>query len=320
MKPFQYASATALDSAPDLLGKDGAYLAGGNDLLALLKESIVEPSILVNIKSLPGFSLVQSAGNTWSIGAGVTLTEIENDAGLRQAFPGLHEAVREVGSLQIRNVATLGGNLAQHSRCWYFRHRDRICWKKGGDTCHARDGENQYHSLFTGCACISPVVSNLSIILAALGATVWIQRGAQTLRWTLADLYAKAWEDPAVHHSLAPGDLILKVEIPGGNRRSAYLQMSEKSQFDWALVSCGAAGSVDNGRITQARIVLGAVAPVPYQVPEANQMLEGKALDESLAAQVADRMLQDAKPFAYNGYKVPIARALIQRTLLRLKG
>src|SRR4029077_5118916 len=159
--------------------------------------------------------------------------------------PGLQQAAAEVGSRQIRNVATVGGNLAQHSRCWYFRHRDTLCLKKGGSTCFARDGENKYHSLFTGNPCISPVVSNLSVVLAALDATVVVLRDGKETRLSIAELYAKAWDNPTAHHSLNPGDLILKVEVPVANRRSAYQQVSEKAMFDWALVSCAAAAKVD---------------------------------------------------------------------------
>ncbi|MGD0615858.1 MAG: FAD binding domain-containing protein, partial [Verrucomicrobiota bacterium] len=218
-----------------------------------------------------------------------------------------------------RNVATLGGNLAQHSRCWYYRHRDILCLKRGGDTCYARHGENKYHSLFTGNTCISPVVSNLSVALTALEATVLVQRGDEQKRMALKELYARAWDNPTAHNSLEPGDLILAVEIPVRGTSSAYLQASEKSAFDWALVSCAAAGRIENAKITRARIVLGAVSPVPYEVAAANDSLEGKSLDAETAARAADLVLARAHAQAHNGYKIPIARALIQRSLLQLK-
>lgn len=318
MKPFQYATATSPAGARELVSGNGRYLAGGIDLLGELKDYIAEPKILVNIKALPGLDKVEAGNQTWSIGANVTIAELEDHPEIRKVFPGLQQAAAEVGSRQIRNVATVGGNLAQHSRCWYYRHRDIVCLKKGGDMCYARHDENKYHSLFTGNTCISPVVSNLSIILAALDAVVIVQRGDKPQPMTIAELYAKAWDNPTAHHSLEPGDLILKVEIPSAQTRSAYQQVSEKSMFDWALVSCAAAAKVQDGKLSRARIALGAIANVPYQVCAANEFLEGKAPDDAVAGKAADLLLENAHALSGNGYKLPIARALIRRTLQQL--
>ncbi|MGH7967313.1 MAG: FAD binding domain-containing protein, partial [Limisphaerales bacterium] len=257
MKSFRYATATSPENARELLGQSGRYLAGGIDLLGEMKEYIAEPEILVNIKSLPGLDRIEPGEKVWSIGANVTVAQIENHPELAKVFPAVQQAAAEVGSQQIRNVATVGGNLAQHSRCWYYRHRDIVCLKKGGDTCYARHGDNKYHSLFTGNTCISPVVSNLSIALAAIDATVIVERAGQPSRMTIAELYAKAWDNPTAHDSLEPGDLITKIEVPVEQKRSAYMQVSEKSAFDWALVSCAAAATVQDGHLSKARIVLG---------------------------------------------------------------
>lgn len=319
MKSFQYATATSPASARELLGENGRYLAGGIDLLGEMKEYIAEPNRLVNIKALPGLDKIEPGIQTWSIGANVTIADLENHAELKNTFPGLQQAAAEVGSQQIRNVATVGGNLAQHSRCWYYRHRDILCLKKGGDTCYARHGENKYHSLFTGTTCISPVVSNLSIILAALDAAVIVQRADKPVRMTIAEFYAKAWDNPTAHNSLEPGDLVLTVEVPVQQRRSAYLQVSEKSAFDWALVSCAAAAKVDGGKFSQAKVVLGAVGNVPYQVEAANRLLEGQVLDDALATKVADAILEKSQAHSQNGYKIQIARTLVRRSLAQLK-
>ncbi len=319
MKPFQYATAATPASARELLGEDGRYLAGGIDLLGEMKEYIAEPRILVNIKPLPGTDKIEPGDQLWSIGANVTVADVEHHPELKKVFPGLHQAAADIGSQQIRNVATIGGNLAQHSRCWYYRHRDILCLKKGGDTCYARHGENKYHSLFTGNTCISPVVSNLAVALGALDATVIVQRGDKALRLSIPEFYAKAWDNPTAHHSLEPGDLILKVEVPVQQKASAYKQISEKSEFDWALVSCAAAARVDAGKLSKVRIFLGAVSNVPYQVPAANEFLEGKPLDEPTVDKAAEMILEKANAHSENGYKIPIARALIRRTLMQLK-
>src|SRR5882762_228530 len=304
MNSFQYVTATSPTSAHELFGTDGRYLAGGMDLLSEMKEYIVQPKVLVNIKSLP-LNKIQPGNKAWTIGANVTIAELEDHAELKKVFPGIQQAAADVGSRQIRNFGTVGGNLAQKSRCWYYRHRDIHCLKKGGDMCFARHGDNRYHSLFSGNTCISPVVSNLAIAFGALEAVVIVQRGGKPQRMTIPELYADAWRDSEAHNSLAPGDLILKVEVPVQHRRSSYLQMSQRSEFDWAIVSCAAAAKVDGKKLSHARVVLGAVSNIPYQVEAANQFLEGKELDSAATSRVADLILEKAHIQSNNGYKIP---------------
>jgi xanthine dehydrogenase YagS FAD-binding subunit len=318
MNPFQYVTATSPESAAELVAKNGRFLAGGMDLLSEMKEYIAQPKTLVNIKALPGLDKIEPGDKAWTIGANVTIAEIEDHPELKKTFAGLQQAAAEVGSRQIRNSGTVGGNLAQHSRCWYYRHRDIHCLKKGGDMCYARHGDNRYHSLFTGNTCISPCVSNLAIALGALDAVVIVQRGGKPQRMTIPELYADAWRDSEAHNSLAPGDLILKVEVPVQQRRSSYLQMSQRTEFDWAIVSCAAAAKVDGKKLSQARVVLGAVSNIPYEVEAANKYLEGKELDAATTAKVADLILEKVHVQSTNGYKVPITRAVIHRTLMQL--
>ncbi|HEU5068854.1 MAG TPA: FAD binding domain-containing protein [Verrucomicrobiae bacterium] len=320
MKAFEYATALSTDSAQQMVDGHGEYLAGGNDLLGRLKDYLTDAGRLVNIKSLPGLNRIEKGGTHWTLGALVTIAQLEDDPELGRTFPGLQHAAAEIASQQIRNVATVGGNLAQHSRCWYYRQRDTVCLKKHGDLCYARHGDNRYHSLFSGNTCISPVVSNLATMLAALDATVLVQREGKPVRLSIAELYERAWENPTAHNSLQHGDLILQVEIPTARPQSAYLQVSDKHEFDWALVSCAAAAKVSQGKLSQARVALGCIAPVPHQVQAANVFLEGKVLDEDTVTHAADLILKDAQPLAFNGYKVPLAHALIRRTLLKLKG
>ena len=320
MKAFEYATAHSPASARQLVADHGAYLAGGNDLLGLLKDYLVTADILVNIKSLPGLDKIERGDSSWTIGSLVTIARIENDTEIGNVFPGLRDAASEIASQQIRNVATVGGNLSQHSRCWYFRHRDTVCLKKNGDVCFARHGENRYHSLFTGNTCISPVVSSLATTFAALDATAIVLRDGTETRMSMAELYQRAWENPLAHNSLDNGDLILRVEIPTTRSRSAYMQVSDKHTFDWALVSCAAAAEVVDGKLKSPRVALGSISPVPHQVAAANNFLEGRVLDDATASQAADLILQDAKPLEHNAYKVPLAHTLVRRTLLKLGG
>jgi xanthine dehydrogenase YagS FAD-binding subunit len=320
MKPFEYVTAVSAESAANLVKDGGRFFSGGIDLLGEMKEYIAEPNRLVNVKSLPGTRDIKKASDAlFFIGANVTVSQIAAHDEIGKLFPGLAQAAAEVGSPQIRSVATLAGNLAQHSRCWYYRHRDVHCLKKGGATCYAREGENKYHSLFSGNPCISPAVSNLAVALAALDGRAYVRRGKNLVTLSMAELYHDAWVNPLAHHSLGPADLITGIEIGiKPNTRSAYLQVSEKSDFDWALVSCAAAAELDGKTARNARIALGQIAPVPYYVDAANESLEGKTIDKTSASHAADLLLKDAQPLADNGYKIPLAHALIRRTLMKL--
>lgn len=319
MKAFSYATALSADSAVEMVRDKGRFLAGGIDLLGQIKEGLVAPNLLVNVKQLPGSRDITPGAERWSIGTNVTLTTLAEHPELKRVFPGLVEAAQDVGSPQMRNVATVGGNLAQHSRCWYYRQRDLRCLKKGAARCLARGGENKFHSLFAQSRCLSPCVSNLAIALTALDASVIVQRGAKAVTLSMAQLYDEAWENGRVHHSLGATDLILRVEVPvvaGG--RSTYVQMGEKNDFDWALVSCAAAGRLEGGKLRGARLALGCVAAVPWQVKEANAFLEGREPSEQNAAAAAELMLKGAEPVEHNGYKVPLAKALMKRAILKL--
>lgn len=318
MKAIRYVSAVSPESAAKLsTANDGRYLGGGIDLLGELKEYLISAGTLVDIKNLPGLREIRIEAEKVILGANVTVANLAAHSEIGKLLPGLQEAAADVGSPQIRNVATLGGNLAQHSRCWYYRHRDVNCLKKGGSICHARDGASKFSSFISGNPCISPVVSNLGTALTALQASVVILRDAKEVTLTLPQLYEKAWENPAAHNSLLPNDLIVRVEVPLAAAKSAYIQVSEKADFDWALVSCCVALQMNGANIASGRVVLGAVAPVPYQTDAANQLLNGSAPNEETAKRVADELLKKATPFKENGYKIPIARALIRRALLQ---
>ena len=316
MQSFEYARARSVDGAVGLAVGDSRFLAGGIDLLGEMKDYIASPSRVIDLKAITALDRIDTWPEIFRLGANVTIAAIAGNESIRASLPGLAEAAAEVGSPAIRNVATLGGNLAQHSRCWYYRHRDLRCLKRGGSHCYAREGENKYHSLFSGNPCISPVVSNLAVMLAALGATVFIRRGDQELALTIPDLYADAWANPLAHNSLRPGDLIVRVEIPTRKNRSTYLQVSEKSDFDWALVSCAAAGQHSEGRLSQVSIFLGAVAPVPY--PINSPLLERGELPADAIHSVAESLASKATPLAHNAYKLPVAQALVRRVLDRI--
>jgi len=319
MKPFSYQRARSVATVVAQASTRHRLLAGGIDLLGELKEGLTEADLLIAVTRIPGLDGIEQTPTGWRIGANVTIAALPAHAALAREFPALAAAAAHVASPQIRNVSTVAGNLAQHSRCWYYRHRDVQCLRKGGESCHARDGEHKYHCLFSGNWCISPLTSNLAVALAALDASVVVRNQQAERRLPIAQFYAPAWEDPAAHNALAPGDMITAVEIPAGARRSAYLQMSEKAEFDWALVSCAVALELEPevGRVRRARLVLGAVAPVPYRDERAESALVGERIDEAIADRAATLLLEKAEPLPQNAYKIPIARALLKRALLQ---
>ena len=316
MKNFEYARARSLDGAIQLSTSESRFLAGGIDLLGEMKEYIISPKRVIDLKQIPDLDRIDTSASSWKLGANVTMAEIAKSQQIIATLPGLAEAASEVGSPQIRNVATLGGNLAQHSRCWYDRHRDLRCLKRGGSTCYAREGENKYHSLFSGNPCISPVVSNLAVILAALNARVNVRRGDKEVILTMEELYSDAWKNPLAHNSLLPGDLIVYVEVPTQKNRSTYLQVSEKGDFDWALVSCAAAGQNTGDKWSDVSVFLGVVAPIPLRVE--SPLLDSGELSREAIESIAGSVGSKATPLAHNGYKVPIAQTLVRRALARI--
>jgi xanthine dehydrogenase YagS FAD-binding subunit len=319
MNRLPHLSAHDSGSAVEPVPGTGRFSSGGINLSGASKGNVAAPVDLVNFKDLPETNQIDVGEDECVIGANVTLASLAGCEPLVRVFPALVEAASEAGSPQTRNASTVGGDLSQPSRCSYYRQRGAPCVKKGGVSCFARVGENRFHSLFTGCMCVSPAVSSVAIALAALDARIAILSDRRIEKLTVAQFFASAWSNPAVHNSLKPADQILRVEIPVVNGvRSAYLEVSEKSDFDWALVSCATAARVNGRAVNGVRIVVGAIAPIPWQVAQANRFLEGRIVNDDVATQAASLVLREAAPLSSNGYKLPIARALIRRCLTRL--
>jgi xanthine dehydrogenase YagS FAD-binding subunit len=317
MKNFQYAKAATAEEACELSGKQTRYHGGGIDLMGEMKDYIDSPKRVIDVSELD--QQITDQGDHWLIGGAATVDAIAHHAGLKKSLPGLVQAAEHVGSPQIRNVATVGGNLAQHSRCWYYRQPDIKCLKQGGSQCYACEGINKYHSIFAQGSCISPLVSNLGIGLAALDATVQVMRQGTVRDLSIEAFYEMADVNPKAHNSLRPDELVVSVQVPKQRVKSSYLQVSEKGSFDWALVSCAAAAELKGGVLHNVRLYLGVVAPIPYTDSEAVKFLEGKKLTEKNAEEAARLMVKAADPFEYNGYKVPMAQAMAKRALLALE-
>lgn len=320
MRNFELARPTSVGQAHELLAeRPGSVLkAGGIDLLDHLKEYLVETPRLVDLKSVSGMrDVTASADGSVRIGPLVTLADVAAHAGLQKTHPALAQACGEAASPQVRNVATLGGNILQRPRCWYYRQESYKCLKKGGEICFAVGGENRYHVIFGGGPSYAPHPSNAAVPLVAYGAQLVLdgEKGPRTV--AMGDFFALPTKNPERENQLQPGEILTEIRVPASTGwRSAYAELRERSAFDWPLVAAAVAVRVEGGVVKEARIVLGAVAPIPWRSPRAEQALVGKPLDAAGAAAAASAATVGAAPLSDNGYKVGLLQTLVRRTLL----
>ena len=318
MKPFAYASPRSLDDAVALLAGDGdaRFLAGGTDLLTLLKGDLLEPSQLVDIKRLAELDdQIALNGDMVRIGALTTLSDLEMHPLIAEHAPALAEAAALAATPQLRNMATIGGNLLQRPRCWYFRDPEIPCWLKGGDSCPARTGENQHHAIFDLSPCVAVHPSDPANALLAHDAVAEVRGESGSRTMPLAELFAPPTQERRTETTLRPGEIITAFTLPAAAGRSTYLKAMDRKVWAFALVGVAARIKQDAGRIVDARVVLGGVANVPWRATAAEQVLVGQAPDPEVLAAAADAALAGAEPLAKNGYKVPLAQALIRRAL-----
>jgi xanthine dehydrogenase YagS FAD-binding subunit len=296
--------------------------AGGIDLLDLLKENLLAPGKVVSLTDIPGLNtIVEEGAGGLRIGAMVTLTKLADDPIVRRRYPAVVDAVRDSASLQIRNVATFGGNLLQRPRCWYLRSSDYHCLRKGGGHCFAISGENQYHAIFDNrrCAIVHP--STAATALVALGATVELTNAAGTVRRVLLeDFFVPPARDLQRENDLKPQEILTAIRLPPlqASTRMAHLKQGEKDSFDWPLADVAVLLDLSrDGSCKSASIVLGAAAPVPHRAKTAERALIGRRLDESVAREAGHAALDGATPLAKNAYKLPLFETLVRRTILK---
>jgi xanthine dehydrogenase YagS FAD-binding subunit len=324
---FEYARAETIQDVVTSIGGNGAGatrpLAGGTDLLTLMKADVARPSRLIDVKRVAELSSsIEETGDGLTLGALVTLAEIEESRPIQERYSALAEAAAEAATPQLRNMATLGGNLLQRPRCWYFRDARFHCWLKGGAECQARDGENQLHALFDVSPCVAVHPSDLPNALIALDAVVRLRGPSGERTLPLAELYAPPTEDRRVETVLGDDELIvsLRLPTPAAGARSTYLKAMDRKVWAFALVGVAASARIADGRIADARLVLGGVAPVPWPARAAEQALLGAEPSPDLFARAAEAALADAAPLEHNAYKLPLAKTLIQRALGAVTG
>ncbi len=333
MNPFAYVSPTSIDEALTLLPSGGwrgqedggsRPLAGGTDLITLLKSGLATPDRLVDVKRLEGLpaGIAADGAGGVTLGALTTLTGIERSSLLEARYSALPQAAAVAATPQLRNMATVGGNLLQRPRCWYFRNPHLDCWLKGGDGCPAAEagGQNQLHALFDTGPCHAVHPSDLATALHALDAAVRLRGpgGARTL--PIEDFFAPPEDERRTETVVRADELLLDVRLPAPpeGTRSTYLKAMDRKIWAFALVGVAAVLRLDGRRIVHARISLGGVATVPWRARAAERLLLGADAGGALFERAAEASLEGAAPLAHNAYKLPIARALVGRALTAL--
>ena len=319
MQAFEYANPASLQDALGLLGNkwgEADVLAGGTDQLSLMKEYLATPKRLVNIKSIKELGGIQNSKTGLRIGATVTFEELAENAEVRKVFPALAEAARGVTSPQIRNMGTVGGDLCQRPRCWYFRQGFGVLATKDGQAL-VPNGENRYHAILDNEGPAYFVsASSLGPALVALGAKVRLASASGHREVAAAKFFVKPANENAREIALLPNEILTEIIVPHEGTKNATYEVRQKEALDWPLASASVALKMKGSTVASAHIVLGHVAPTPWAATQADQALAGKAITAESAEEAAKAALADAKPLSQNGYKVQLARVAVKRALL----
>ncbi len=314
MQPFIHIDVANSEEVIPLLDARSRPLAGGTDMLPLMKEGIVAPERLINIKRAGDLRYIRADEDGLHIGALTTLDELDRHPDVRRDYTTLAQAAAEAASPQLRNMATLGGNLLQQARCWYYRG-DFHCWLKGGELCHARGGRNEYHAIFDQSPCVAVYPSDPPAALMALEANLRIV-GPQGARLVpVAEFLQPPSAERRTLHTLAPNELIVEVHVPKGPSGSVYLKAMDRATWAYALASVAVAANIRDGRAHNVRIVLGAVSNRPIRALAAEELVEGQLITPELARRAGETALAAARALEHNHYKLPLTRNLVAQAL-----
>ena len=331
MKAFEWTNPATVDEAVKLLNTgtpadiDEAPrpIAGGQDLLTTMKDYTSRPSRLVNLKSIRGLNKLSLDAKGLTIGALVTLTELEEHQPTRKNMPGLVEAASSIATPQIRNLGTVAGNLCQRPRCWYFRLEEVICLKKGGDECYSAQGENKYNAIFGGGPSYIVHPSDLAPMLLALGARLNVAGPEGKRVIPLEKFFTLPSEGNIRRENVLKNDeIVTEIFVPASPiaARSSYLKFKERDSLDFAMSSVAVALQLSGKTVKDARIVLGGVAPIPWRVPDAEKFVTGKELNNDVLQEAGKIALAHAEPLSKNAYKVPLTQTLVRRALAKAGG
>jgi len=322
MKFFNHVNAKTIGEAAKLLsvykGK-AKLIAGGTDLLGILKDRILPayPELIVNIKTVSGLDYVEEDGKGLRIGALTKLTDIARSSKVRGEYRMLTEAALAIATPQIRNMGTIGGNLCQDVRCWYYRYPHQVggrilCLRKGSGPCWAAPGDNRYHAILKGKRCFAVCPSDMAIALTALDAKIKIARLGGVRAVPVKDFFK------TLGNVLGPDEIVTEIQVPKPPERAkqTFLKFRLRKSVDFAIVSVASVITVEDGACKDARIILGAVAPTPVRATEAEDTIKGKTIKETTAAEAAEAAMTGAKPLSMNAYKVEITKTLLKRAIL----
>jgi xanthine dehydrogenase YagS FAD-binding subunit len=323
MDPFSYANPTTLNEAGKLLGSnwsDAQVLAGGTDLIALMKDFVASPKTVVNIKSIKELGGISKGAHGLRIGATVTLDELANSAAVRAEYPSIHKAVLGITSPQIRNMGTAGGDLCQRPRCWYFRNGYGLLAMKDGKSL-VPDGENKYHAIFGGGPAYFVSASGLGPVLAALDAKVTLVSPSGKRSVEVAKFFVAPKDENTREIDLNPNEILTEILVPSAaGVKNAVYEIREREAIDWPLAAAAVALKMAGGKVSSAKVYLGHVAPTPWEASKAAEYLAGKTIDEATAEEAGKLAVEGAQPLSQNTYKVQLAKVAVKRALLATTG
>ena len=322
MRTFTHIDAHSVNETCELLGEyqgRAKLNAGGTDLLSTLKGDILSeyPEAIINIKTIPDLNYIREEGNVLKIGALTLLSDLIGSSFIKEKYGILAEAAQTIGSPQIRNVATIGGNLGQDSRCWYYRYPRHVggpllCLRKGSGACLAVKGDNRYHAILEGKKCFSVCPSDMAVALAALDAKITISGSKGERSIPVVDFFHP------LGNALDADEMVREIEVPKptSSAKQTFDKFTLRKPIDFAIVSVASVMAIKDEICNDARIVLGAVSPGPYRAKRAEETLIGQKINEEVAADAAEKALADAKPLNMNAYKVQISKTLVRRAIM----
>lgn len=322
MEAFEFANPTTLKEAAALLGSnwnDAAVLAGGTDLISMMKDYVYSPKRVVNIKGIRELGGIHRTAAGLRIGAAVTLDELASSALVKEEYPSLVTAALGVSSPQIRNMGTVGGDLCQRPRCWYFRNGFGLLAMKDGKSL-VPNGENQYHAIFGGGPAYFVSASSLGPALVALGAKLRLVSAKGTRDLAADSFFVIPKDENTRETAFEPHEILTEILMPAARVHNATYEVRQKDALDWPLATASVALHMTGSTVHSARIVMGHVAPVPWIATDAGKVLDGKTIDEAVAEEAGKAAVQGAKPLSQNGYKVQLAKVAVKRALLAAAG
>ena len=321
MREFKIAQPRTADELAALLAETQepvALMAGGTDLIDELKSGVSMAGLVVDLQAVAGLAGIALEKEGLRIGAMTRVVEMAEDAAVARDYPSLKEAALSLASPQLRNVGTVGGNLCQRPRCWYYRDPQVVCRKKGGSKCFAYQGRNKYHAIFGGGGCFIVFPSDLAPALISLGANVTIGSVKGDKVIPLEQLYAPPEVDVTRENVLTKGQFLKSVWVPApkAGQKAAYVKLKERGTWDFALVSAAVTGVVTDGAFAEISVVMGGIAPIPWRLKKAENVLRGMQATEALVRQAADEALKDASPLRENGFKADLVYAALKEAVL----